>query len=57
MINKDFCLEGKILLDNADKIAEKEQNTWAYMTLLLPPHCGTLLDQLQGVSWLTPYHP
>jgi hypothetical protein len=48
VINKDFFLEGKVLLDNADKTVEKEQNTF-----LLPPHCGTLLDQLQGVSWLT----
>jgi hypothetical protein len=52
MDKKDFCLEGKVLLDNADKTVEKEQNTSAYMTFLLPPHCGTLLDNLQGVSWL-----
>jgi len=51
VINKDICLEGKVLLDNADKTVEKEQNTLAYMIFLLPPHCGTLLDHLQGVSW------
>ena len=27
------------MFDNADKTVEKEQNSWAYMTFLLPSHC------------------
>lgn len=31
MINQDFCLEGKVMSDNADKTVKKEQNASAYI--------------------------